>query len=318
MKKFIFSAAALSLTGAALANGNEWSALDREVEALTSNLVTAREGISFGAYADVWYTNNSDSDTSGFGVNNARLSMSGGSGGFGAFAQYQLEGGALLDAYVTQDLGGMTLSIGRQKVMWNASSAGAEQDMFFETRSNIGGSFAGRDEGVNLSGGDGFNWGVGIADGSDGNADEYRMSAHGDMDFGGGMAAGVSYTSDGFSEGSTIVVDFSYAAESFNLGVEFADVSEDGGAFTGGDGSALATAADALGADSSPWAVAATMPLGGDSSIGIRYQDADTANGDTSIDVCYNYGNWSFQYTMTDDDTDTGTDTLLAGLQVGF
>ena len=47
MKTILFTATALSLTGAALANGNEWSALDREVETLASSLVDNHEGMSF-------------------------------------------------------------------------------------------------------------------------------------------------------------------------------------------------------------------------------------------------------------------------------
>jgi pheromone shutdown protein TraB len=61
MKTILFTATALSLTGAALANGNEWSALDREVEALASSLVDNHDGIQISGYADIWYRNQADS-----------------------------------------------------------------------------------------------------------------------------------------------------------------------------------------------------------------------------------------------------------------
>jgi hypothetical protein len=349
MKTILFSAAALSFTGAALANGGEWSALAREVETLASSRVANPAGINFSGYADIWYQNSdtdANPDQSGFGVNNARIMAHGGSGGFGAYVEYQLAGGGadltfdvdedpggdadadgnitlpgndrLLDAYVTQELGGMKLTMGRHKVVGNASAMEHERDMFFQTRSNIGYHFASRDEGLTLSGGEGFNWSIGIADGSDGNTDEYRMSAHGDMDFGGGMSGGITFTSDGANDGETIIVDFAYAAEAFTVGVEFASVGEDGGAFTGAtDGSVLAAPTAEFGTDSSPYAVAATFPLGGESAIGLRYQDSDSDAGGTTVDIAYNYGMWGFQYTTSDGDANDG-DAITVGLQVGF
>jgi len=320
MKTILFSAAALSFTGAAMANGGEWSALDREVETLASSLVDNHEGIAFSGYADIWYVNNSDTDTGDFGVNNARIMASGGSGGFGAYIEYNLEGNALLDAYVTQDLGGMTLGFGRHKVVGNASAMEHERDMFFQTRSNIGYHFANRDEGLTLSGGDGFNWSIGIADGTDFGGDEYRISAHGDMDFGGGIAAGVTYTAanDGAVDGDTLIIDLSYTADAFSIVAEMAQVGEDDGAFTGAtDGSAIAGPLTAFDADSSPFAVSATFPLGGESSIGVRFQDGDDAAETETTDVAYNYGMWGFQYTHLENNA-LDTDFFLVGLQVGF
>lgn len=321
MKTILFSAAALSFTGAALANGGEWSALDREVETLASSLVDNHEGISFTGYADIWYVNNSDTDTGDFGVNNARIMASGGSGGFGAYIEYNLEGSALLDAYVTQDLGGMTLGFGRHKVVGNASAMEHERDMFFQTRSNVGYHFANREEGLTLSGGDGFNWSIGVADGTDAGGDEYRISAHADMDFGGGIAGGVTYTSATDAagvDGDTIIIDLSYSADAFSIVAEMAQVGDDAGAFTGAtDGSAIAAPTTAFDADSSPFAVSATFPLGGESSIGVRYQDGDDAAESETIDVAYNYGMWGFQYTMFENNAGD-TDTILVGLQVGF
>jgi hypothetical protein len=387
MKTILFSAAALSFTGAALANGGEWSALDREVEALASSLVDTHDGIQISGYADIWYRNQADSkyakptrnenddggatyytwdsaDESGFGINNARLMLSGGSGGFGVFVEYQLAAGndptydptdgnaevlddpgtidvdesvdfnegdeeatgtdrdenQLLDAYVTQELGGMKLSIGRMKVVGNASAMEHERDMFFQTRSNIGYHFATRDEGVQLSGNSGFNWSIGIADGTDGNNDEYRMSLHADMDFGGGLTGGATLTSDGDSEGETLIIDLGYTMDAISVSAEMAQVGEDGGAFTGnGDGSVFGEASAAFEGDSSPWAVAATYALGGDSHIGIRLQDADTEAGDSSIDIAYHWQSWNIQYSTYDNDNDDAQeDMLIVGVQVGF
>jgi hypothetical protein len=324
MKTILFSAAALSFTGAALANGGEWSALDREVETLASSLVDNHEGIAFSGYADIWYVNNSDTDTGDFGVNNARIMASGGSGGFGAYIEYNLEGNALLDAYVTQDLGGMTLGFGRHKVVGNASAMEHERDMFFQTRSDIGYHYVNRDEGLTLSGGDGFNWSIGVADGTDAGSDEYRISAHGDMEFGGGISAGVTYTSAtdaAGNDGDAIIVDVAWAMDALSIGVEFAQVGEDGGAFTTTgaqfDGSALAGPNAFFDNDSSPMAIAVTYDLGGESSIGVRLQDNDDAAETEAVDIAYNIGMWGVQYSMFENAAGD-TDTIIVGLQVGF
>ena len=318
MKTILFTATALSLTGAAMANGSEWSALDREVETLASSLVDNHEGMSFSGYADIWYTNDSDNDVSGFGVNNARIMASGGSGGFGAYVEYNLEGNALLDAYVTQDLGGMTLGLGRHKVVGNASSMQHERDMFFQTRSDIGYHYAQRDEGITLSGGDGFNWSVGLADGTDADTDEYRFSAHADMDFGSGLTGGLTYTQDGATDGDALIVDLAYSMDTLSIGVEFVSLGEDGIANTGAtDGSALAGPNAVFDADSSPMAITVTYGLGGDSAIGIRMQDNDDAAETEAIDIAYNWGMWGAQYS-TVDNAGGDTDRILVGLQVGF
>ena len=319
MKTILFTATALGLTGAAMANGSEWSALDREVETLASSLVDNHEGMSFSGYADIWYNHVSDLDFADFGVNNARIMASGGSDGFGAYVEYNLEGNALLDAYVTQDLGGMTLGLGRHKVVGNASSMEHERDMFFQTRSNIGYHYVNRDEGLTLSGGDGFNWSIGIADGTDLGGDEYRISAHADMDFGGGIAGGVTFTSatdNNGIDGDALIIDLSYSSDAFTVVAEMAQIGEDDGAFTGAtDGSALAIPQATFAPDTSPYAVTATFPLGGESSIGVRYQDSDNAVFDTQTEVAYNYGNWGVQYTKNDG---LDIDGIIVGLQVGF
>jgi hypothetical protein len=61
--------------------------------------------------------------------------------------------------------------------------------------------------------------------------------------------------------------------------------------------------------------VTATFPLGGESSIGVRYQDSDNAVFDTQTEVAYNYGNWGVQYTKNDG---LDIDGIIVGLQVGF
>jgi hypothetical protein len=242
-------------------------------------------------------------------------------------------GPQLLDAYITQDLGGMKLTMGRFKVVGNASAMEHERDMFFATRSNIGYHYATRDEGVQLSGNSGFNWSVGIANGQDdgqtADDSDYRISLHGDMDFGGGLKGGLTYTDDASDEDdNALIIDLSYSMDNITFMAEMANIAEGGGGYTGnGDGSVFGYTTAAFGATdaagdadgSSPYSLAVTYGLGGDSSIGIRMQDADNDAGDSSIDVAYNWSNWSIQYSTFDNDGDTAMDDMLVvGCQVGF
>jgi hypothetical protein len=330
MKTILFTATALSLTGAALANGNEWSALDREVETLASSLVDNHEGMSFSGYADIWYLNNGDSDASGFLINNARIMAEGGTGDFGAYVEYAFDINALLEGYVSHDLGGMKVTAGRTRFVTSATSGQHERDMTFMNRSWIGNTFTGRSEGVQLSGGDGVNWNIGISNGADSILDEYQISAHADMDFGGGITGGLTYTSDGSNDGNSFIIDLGYAADGWGIAAEMANISEDGagapfdaiglGGFDGSIGvgvlSSITAQTLAGAADISPYAVSAHFELGGESMIAVRYQDADFDDA-TVLDVAYGLGMYTIQYSSYGAAVGD-TDVILAGLQVGF
>ncbi|HIL38082.1 MAG TPA: hypothetical protein EYG26_11450, partial [Planctomycetes bacterium] len=80
MKTIIFCATALTMTGATMAAGSDWTALDREVEALSSSLAPQGGGVAIGGYINIFYANSSDIldplDVSGFGWDNARIGFS--------------------------------------------------------------------------------------------------------------------------------------------------------------------------------------------------------------------------------------------------
>jgi hypothetical protein len=331
MKTILFSAAALSFTGAALANGGEWSALDREVETLASSLVDNHEGIAFSGYADIWYLNSGDDDVSGFLINNARIMAEGGSDGFGAYIEYAFDLNALLEGYVTQELGGMKLTAGRTRFVTTATSAEHERDMTFMNRSWIGNTYTGRSEGVQLSGGEGgMNWNVGISNGSDDIVDDYQISAHVDAEIGGGMAVGATYTQDDFTDSDAFIIDFSWSGEGMGVAAEIASLSENGsavpfdalglGGFDGSIGVAVLNTGFAqtlaAAADITPFAVCAHFDVGGGNTLAARYQDADIDNADV-IDIAYGMGNYTIQYSMYGEAAGD-SDVILAGLQVGF
>ena len=375
MKTFLFSVTAISLTGAALANGNEWSALDREVETLASSLVDNHEGITIGGYVDIWYatgdysvTGGDDVDFEEFSVNNARITLEGGSDGWGAYAEYALHDpnanfedtvgydeatpedslaenpSQLLDAYVTRELGDWMLQVGRFRNNMGASATMAERDMFFMNRSWIGNSYVGREEGIQVSGSpmEGINVSIGMSNGTDtpdavtDETDDTRLTIHADytMD---AITAGISFTDDGDSGGSGIVLDLGYEVAGIAIGFEYAefdDVKADG---TGGSGATSVTsdgsanpfnesigAYSDLGSDGrSPMALSLTYPIDDAMTVGLRHQIADdeAQNGRDdfeSTDLALTYEGYTLQYSTAEFGPDLERDMILLGFQVGF
>ncbi len=337
MKTIIFCATALTMTGATLAAGSDWTALDREVEALSSSLAPQGGGVAIGGYLDLLYTNNSDTDTSQFGGNNARIGFSAESSGYGVTIGTQWAGGlgAITDAYATSELGGMNLTAGFFKAPAGASGGRAERDGFFQDRSAIGSNFAGRDSGAMLGGGSGnLNWAVAIQNGDDlAASDDYQTTVHvgfavmgagssvegcyGAAD-GMGLVIGASMVDDDGAADSSTIVDASLTSGTFSFSAEFADM----GGSTTGAGASAGAASTATG--DSPMAITATYAIGSDWEIGLRHQDLDTAGGDTDLDIVANryISGHDVKYTiglsMPDNDADTGSDTITIGLQIGF
>lgn len=334
MKTIIFCATALTMTGATLAAGSDWTALDREVEALSSSLAPQGGGVAIGGYIDLLYTNNSDADLSRFGGNNLRIGFSAENSGYGVTVDYQLATATVIDAYVTTAVGGMNGTAGLFKAPTGTSGGRSERNQFFQDRSAIGSNFAGRGNGIMLGGGSGnLNWAAAIQNGGTPNGDDYQITLHGDFTVMGsgssvegcygagdgmGLVIGASLTDDDAAADSSTVIDVNLTSGTFSFSAEFADM---GGSTTGAGGTAGATS---TATGDSPMAIAGTFAVGTDWEIGIRYQDLDTAGGDTDLDLAANYYvsghdvKYTIGYSMTDDDADNGTDTITIGLQIGF
>ena len=230
----------------------------------------------------------------------------------------------------------MNGTAGRFKSPMGASGSRAEHDQFFQDRSAIGSNFAGRSSGIMVGGDSGaFNWAVAIQDGVDQGADEYQISLHADFTVMGsgsavegcygaadgmGLVIGASMSDDGGQAESATVIDASLTSSTFSFSAEFADTPA-GFSTTGAGGSIGATSATV---GDSPMAIGATYAVGTDWEIGIRYQDLDTAGGDTDMDIAANYYvsghdvKYTIGFSMPDNDANTGSDTITIGLQVGF
>jgi hypothetical protein len=341
MKTIIFCATALTMTGATLAAGSDWTALDREVEALSSSLAPQGGGVAIGGYINIFYINSSDiGDVSGFGWDNARIGFSAENSGYGVTIDYQLIDNTLIDAYVTTELGGMNVTAGQFKAPAGASGGRAARDQFYGgmlARSAIGTNFAGRDGGVMLGGGAGnLNWAVAIQNGLDGVFDEYRTTLHADFTVMGsgsgvegcygaadgmGLVIGASSTDDGGSTDSATIIDASLTSGTFSLSAEFAETDGAGGSSSGPGGTSGELA---LPLGESPMAISGTYAIGSDWEIGIRHQDLDLADNSAILSIAANnYVNGhDVKYTIQMDTISAdGVDDvsiLSIGLQVGF
>ena len=327
MKTIIFCATALTMTGATMAAGSDWTTLDREVEALSSSLSPQGGGVAISGYLDLGYTSTDiggnwttgpgpnpgdpdvdvigDDQTVGdFGGNNLRLGFSAENSGYGITVGLQLAttaGIAVTDAYVTTDVGGMNGTAGRFKSPMGASGGRAERNQFFQDRSAIGSNFAGRSSGIMVGGAAGaINWAVAIQDGADGPIDEYQISLHADFTvMGSGSAVEGCY---GAADGMGLVIGASMsddggATESATVidasltssTFSFSAEFADTPAGFSSTGVGASTGAVQAAIGDSPMAIGATYAVGTDWEIGIRYQDLDNAAGDTDMDIAANY-----------------------------
>ena len=206
MKKIVFSTCALTLTlGTAVANNSDWDQLDRDVQALSANLQDMEEGgMAIGGRVRAFYASSGDlgvntatgvNDLGGFQLYNARLFATGTTAaGVGYRLDNDFATGNLLDAYIDVGLADATdIRLGQFRGFVLSESQIDSGNLFFADRSVNAASFAGRQQGVALTGDmDAFNWAITIQDGSDGastlgatdgDGDDLFFALHAGMDF---------------------------------------------------------------------------------------------------------------------------------------
>ncbi|MEE2940549.1 MAG: porin, partial [Planctomycetota bacterium] len=166
MKKFVFSAAALTLTGTAVAN-DDWAQLDQDIQALSASVTGLEEhGMHIGGRIRTLYQTSGDvvtasgNDLGGFSVRNARLYASGTTAGdIGYRVEVDFGNGAgaaqlgLLDAYLDIPVGGdISARVGQFRAHVSREALIDSGNLFFVERSAIGNHFSGRSQGIALSG----------------------------------------------------------------------------------------------------------------------------------------------------------------------
>lgn len=372
MKKLVYSALALSLTTVSgLASENEWSQLDQEVEALTSSLAQD-DGLSFGGWIRTRHDYSDDvevpfasidndgdpdvgtNDLSGFSVPDVRLLAMGSRGDYGYFVQYDfqmspagglygdVDGGGLLDAYITFPIGPVTGTVGQFKPPIARSALLTSKDIFFVDKTLTGVAFTGRDQGAMVSGDfDALGWWLSIQNGSDGQGDDYFFAGRVAFDFLGDGIGNVEGAWGG-SDDPSATASASYWDDTssddgsgFNLGAAAAtSVYSFAGEITNYDDSGYTSTFGRTGksddtgglGDTTPWAVEGTYMLTPDTwEVGARYQDFDDDENTDLIEVAVNHYmeghdlKWTIQYTTSNsDDNDLEIDLITLGLTAGF
>jgi hypothetical protein len=348
MKKLVFSACALTLTcGTAVANNSDWDQLDNDVQALSANLQDMEGGgMTVGGRIRAIYNNNSDADVGGFNIDNARMFMTGTTA---AGVGYRLENdfgtGNLLDAYIDVSAGDtIDIRMGQFRGYVLAESQIDSGNLFFVDRSVNAAMFAGRQQGLAISGDmEAFNWAITIQDGSDDNADELFYALHAGMDFMGAgtsmvegaygagdemtASAGISYFDDGAQDdASGFAIEAGAQSSQFSISANFVSYGD------GGAGSNFDTnEAHVLGlpagtgylADSSVWTLMGTFALNESWELGLRYQDLDDAASTDIIDFGANYyvDGHAMKYIInwTSVGSDAGdTDLIRVGVNAAF
>lgn len=216
MKKLVFSAAALTMTGTAFANDSDWAQLDQDIQALSASLAqTEEEGMQISGRIRAAYENSGDivgfdadgnpattadqNDLGGFAIYNARLDARGTvESGIGYHLQVDFAnnsvttvgtdsffgGVGLLDAYLDIPVGDeIGVRVGQFRARVSREGMIDSGDLFFFDRSIVGAAFAGRSQGVAAHGNfDAFNWAVSVQNGADSVGDELFYAVRGDFD----------------------------------------------------------------------------------------------------------------------------------------
>ena len=333
MKKFVYSAIALSMaTGVSYAN-NGWTTLDQEISGLSSSLTAQNAGgPKVGGWVITSVTSNSDNDELGFDLNEVRLHVTGDvSNDYSYKVSFDFDGGAatLKDAYIKWKLmDSINATMGQFYTPLLRSSTLDETKLLFLQRTVIGQLFHtlgtdGRDQGLMVGGNfEMLNWGVAVQDGGDGNTDDLAITVNVSADVM-GKGAGSVEGAYGAAEGTNLSVGGFYHMDDGN-GVNGFDVFGLEAYFTMG---AIAVAAeygdyDAL--DASPFSITASYLFTEMYEAGVRYEDADDAGNTNFITVGvnrYSAGHnlkWTLQYQTIDSDVVDVDDEIAIGATLAF
>ena len=353
MKKFVFSAAALTLTGTAVAN-DDWAQLDQDIQALSASVASLEDGgMQIGGRIRTLYQSESDADLGGFSVRNARLYASGTTAGdVGYRVEIDFGNGAgvgqlgLLDAYLDIPVGGeFSARVGQFRAHVSREALIDSGNLFFVERSAIANHFSGRSQGIAFSGDmGGFDVALTIQNGNDGVTDELFYAVRGGFDLMGGgtdlvegaygageemeASAAVAYFSDeAVEDADGFLVEASLATGQFSAQASFLSL---------GDAVSLANTDNenpgnpfGLQADTTPISLQGTFMLSeagseyGAWELGVRFQDFDDTADSTLMDVGANYyaNGHDFKYiinwaSLSSDNGDT--DTLSIGVNARF
>lgn len=304
MKLLSMCAAALTLSGFAVASETDYSSFDRDIEALVSGRLADEGGPSISGYAQVRYMSSSDvavaptgNDLGGFAVPRARVIFKGERQGYGYKVQVDFASGTLLkDAYIDIPINNISARAGLFRSAFSRSGSSSSATMFFIDRTEVGNLFLTRDPGVMFHGTfDQLSFFLSLMNGTDGTGDELNTvirvafnfmgagigsteGAYGGPDELSGTASISMYDDGEATDGSATLIEAHVANSQYSAGFELFDADDAGVASTPGIGAGTLASDDAT-----AMALYGTYMLTPDQwELGVRFQDMDDA-ADTSI-----------------------------------
>jgi hypothetical protein len=310
MKLIPFSAAALVLSGFAVASETDYSSLDRDIEALVSGRLTDNAGPNISGYVQVRYQNSSDlpgeadpattNDLGGFNIPRARVSFKGEREGYGYKVQVDFtNGSSLKDAYVSIPVGEHSIRVGILHTGISRNGMNSSSKLFFIDRSEIGNLFDNRDTGAVFRGNfEKLALFLSLTNGTDGTGDELMSAvrvafdfmgagvgkvegAYGGADEMGGTVAAAIYDDGEATDGSAVLIEAHVASSQFSAGLELFDADKLG--VSAAPGSSMAVD------DATAMTLYGTYMLTPDQwELGVRFQDLDDADDTTVMDLGVN------------------------------
>ena len=299
MKLLSMCAAALTLSGFAVASETDYSSFDRDIEALVSGRLADNTGPNISGFVQVRYENSSDimvgaNDLGGFTVPRARMSLKGERQGYGYKVQVDFASGTILkDAYIDIPINSISARAGMFRPAFSRNASSSSTRLFFIDRTEVGQLFDDRDAGAMFHGNfDQLSFFLSLVNGTDGTGDELKTvikvafnfmgAGIGNIEgaFGGpdelSGTASVAMMDDGeTSDGSATLIEAHVANSQYSAGIELFDADAMG--VTAAAGTSLAED------DATAMTVYGTYMLTPDQwELGIRFQDMDDTD-DTSI-----------------------------------
>ncbi|HPF15564.1 MAG: hypothetical protein H6830_08680 [Planctomycetes bacterium] len=342
MKLLSIGAAALTLSGFAVASETDYSSFDKDIEALVSGDVD-HTGPHISGYMQARYDNSGDitvggNDLGGFEVPRARVSFQGEHNQYGYKVQVDFSNSTdvLLDAYVDIPVSNVSARTGLFKGGISRNGLTSSSKLFFINRSQIGDLFDNRDYGVMFSGDfDQLSWYLTLQNGSDMQGDELRIAGRVEFDVMGKGVGGVEgayggpdelsgtvalsmYDDGNLTDGTGTLVEAHMVSSEFSFGAEVLD--------TDVNGVAAAPGTSMLVGDTTAFSVYGTYMLTPDQwELGVRYQDFDDPDNSNLVEVGVNHylDGHNLKYgigysTMSSDNAAIEADIIQVQLQVGF
>ncbi len=346
MKLLSIGAAALTLSGFAVASETDYSSFDRDIEALvqgqmgnTGPHISGYMQVAYGNSGDDLFNNGPGMDLGGFTIPRARIAFKGENANYGYKLQVDFASGQILkDAYVDIPISNVSARAGMFKAGISRNGLNSSSKLFFINRSQIGDLFDNRDTGVMLSGEfDQLAWWLTVQNGADGTTDELRIAgrvafdvmgngvgnvegAYGGPDELSGTVSLALYDDGSVNDGTGTLVEAHMVSSMYSFGAEILDAD------VGGIAGAPGVSPFGVGGDNTAFTVYGTYMLTPDQwELGLRFQDFDDAADTSAIEVGVNRYldghnlKYSFGYTSVSSDVNANEgDLLQVQLTVGF